>query len=250
MLTRLELLKYLNSYLNIKSIKDSALNGLQVEGTDKIFKICFGVSASLELFKKAKEKGCDTIIVHHGIFWGKVQPIKSYFKNRLEFLLVNKLNLVAYHLPLDKHEILGNNISLINLFKVKNITSFGIYNGKEIGYSATLNLKSSFKNIEKVLIQKLKCKTVSYNTNKPIKSIAIVSGGASEHIYEAIDQNIDLFITGENAEYMKELCRESKTSFIALGHYSSEKLGIINLQKHLELTFNVKTIFIDIPNLA
>jgi len=44
------------------------------------------------------------------------------------------------------------------------------------------------------------------------------------------------------------LCRENKLSFISLGHYNSEKIGITKLAGVIKNKFKVKTCFIDIPN--
>ena len=88
-------------------------NGLQVAGTPRVEKIVFGVSASLELFRKAKMAGADLIIVHHGLLWGQEQPLTGMFRERVAFLLKHDINLAAYHLPLDKHPVVGHNACLM-----------------------------------------------------------------------------------------------------------------------------------------
>ena len=64
MTTREEVVRFLNEYLHSAEIADSSHNGLQVEGRSRVRKIVFGVSAGLELFKKAHAAGADMIIVH------------------------------------------------------------------------------------------------------------------------------------------------------------------------------------------
>ena len=122
MTTREDVVSFVNDYLNISAVPDSSLNGLQVEGRDTVRKIAFGVSANLELFKKAKEAGADMIIVHHGLLWGKEQALTGAFGRRVAFLLQNQISLLGYHLPLDKHPIIGHNA----LFQI--ITFFQMFN--------------------------------------------------------------------------------------------------------------------------
>nr|MBP7462633.1 Nif3-like dinuclear metal center hexameric protein [Candidatus Delongbacteria bacterium] len=74
------------------------------------------------------------------------------------------------------------------------------------------------------------------------------SGGAPEILNQAIDLGLDLFITGEVAEYSQELCREAQIDYLALGHYNSEKLGVIHLGKKISENLGCETVFIDISN--
>lgn len=243
------LINYLNKYLEINTIKDYAYNGLQVEGSQNITKIAYGVSASLSLFKEAKKHKCNTIIVHHGLFWDNIKYIKNYLKDRLLFLLENNINLLAYHLPLDKHKEIGNNINLIKLFNPIIIKEWGIYNGKEIGFRADLKDPTNINKIIKILKEQININPIYYSYNKKkIKSIGVISGGSSDAINQAIDENLDLFITGENKEYIQEICKESNIAYLAIGHYNSEKQGVISLKDHLENKFNLAGVFIDIPN--
>jgi putative NIF3 family GTP cyclohydrolase 1 type 2 len=87
-----DVLHFLDTYLNSAQIPDASRNGLQVEGTPRVGKIVFGVSASLQLFHKAKAAGADMIIVHHGLLWGQEQPLTGLFKERVAFLLKNDIN--------------------------------------------------------------------------------------------------------------------------------------------------------------
>ena len=78
-----------------------------------IKKIVTGVTASMALLKAAQSVNADAIVVHHGYFWRNENPCLVGIKQqRLKFLLENDLNLIAYHLPLDAHPELGNNIQL------------------------------------------------------------------------------------------------------------------------------------------
>lgn len=83
-----------------------------------------GVSASEALINAAVKRGADTIIVHHGYFWKNENPrIIGIKRTRIKKLLEHDINLIAYHLPLDANEKVGNNHELGRLLKLKDVTS-------------------------------------------------------------------------------------------------------------------------------
>lgn len=244
-----KIIKFINDYLKIKDFNDSSLNGLQVEGKSEIKKILFAVSYSKTIGDYAAKKQFDMIIVHHGILWGKEQPITGIFKKRIDSLLKNDINLLAYHIPLDANSKIGNNISLIKLFPVKNIKPFGDYKGKKIGFKAVFKKPIELKEIIETIKKNISKNPLILNFGeKKINSLAVVSGGASSFFEQAINEKIDLYITGEPSEYVFELAKESKTNFIAAGHHKTEVFGIKNLQKLIQKKFKLESEFLDTEN--
>ena len=74
------------------------------------------------------------LIVHHGLFWdGTPRRIRMLERRRLETLFRNDLSLVAYHLPLDGHDELGNNAVLAALLGLEQVEPFGDYRGRLLG---------------------------------------------------------------------------------------------------------------------
>jgi putative NIF3 family GTP cyclohydrolase 1 type 2 len=63
-----------------------------------------------------------------------------------------------------------------------------------------------------------------------------------------IDNKVDLFITGENSEWIREIFREVGIHFIAGGHYHTERFGILNLEKVLKEKLPVETEFLELVN--
>lgn len=249
MADRDKIISFLDKYLKIKKIKDDSLNGLQVEGKKEIKKICFGVSVSLELIKKVVKSKSDMLIVHHGLLWGKSQKFTGPFREKIKLLIENNINLLAYHLPLDKHPVIGNNAQIIRFLGGKNIKPFGTYENETIGFMGTFKKPTTIKKISKILSEKLNSKPVCFDFGpEKIKSLGVISGGAQKMFDQAIDENLDLYITGEVSEFVQETARENKINFISAGHYNSEKAGIFALQKLVASKFRVKTEFIDIPN--
>lgn len=100
-------------YLGSAKIQDYCPNGLQVEGRPQVSRIVSGVTASQALLDAAVEAEADLVLVHHGYFWKGENPcITGIKQRRLKTLLKHDISLLAFHLPLDVHPEVGNNVQL------------------------------------------------------------------------------------------------------------------------------------------
>lgn len=243
-----DVVNFLDTYLNSAQIPDASHNGLQVSGAQDVKKIVFGVSASLELFEQASYAGANLIVVHHGLLWGQEQAITGMFRERIAFLLKNNIGLAAYHLPLDKHSVVGHNACLMRALNAQCVQPFGTYHGVEIGYSGQIDkpLSQIVTTLEQYC--QTKAQVLAFGRENVGKA-AVVSGGAHSLLPQAIDQKLDLYITGVLDEPVQEWCREGHINCVALGHYNSEKPGILALKDLVAKHFTgVETQFIDVPN--
>ena len=122
MVDREELKNYCNTYLDIGKFKDYCPNGLQIEGSLNITKIVSGVSANLDLIERAIEEKAEAIFVHHGVFWDKEsKTLTGAKRTKIALLLKHNINLFGFHLPLDDHCEVGNNVELGRRLGVKNM---------------------------------------------------------------------------------------------------------------------------------
>ena len=243
-----DVLKFWNTYLDVANIPDASHNGLQVEGPKEVNKIVFGVSACQELFEQARAAQADLICVHHGLLWGQEQTITGMFGARIKYLLQNNIGLAAYHLPLDKHPAVGNNACLMRAIHALDIRPFGEYHGVQIGYAGNLPSRPLSQ-----LVQTLeqfcgaKAQVFAFGPEQE-QTVGIISGGAYSMLPQAIDQRLDLYVTGTLDEPVYEWCREGHINCISLGHYPSEKCGIQALMDLTAKQFQVQTEFIDTNN--
>jgi dinuclear metal center YbgI/SA1388 family protein len=246
-----ELDGYLKQLLSVENIPDDSLNGLQVEGREDIKKVAFAVSACDEAFLKAAEAGADALIVHHGLFWKNkgVEPIKGVLLNRIKTLITNGLSLFAYHLPLDAHPQLGNNAKAAQDLGLGNTEPFCEYHGVLIGYAGSF--------LEALPLQDAVSKLESYYNHpalvlpygkKDITTVGIVSGGAPFEVRQASEKGIDLFVTGEAAEPVFYLAKELNINMVSLGHYATERIGVLALKEHIEQILGLDTLFIELGN--
>ena len=241
------LIHYTQQLLQVERFKDYCPNGLQVQGKTEVRKIVTGVTASMALLQAAQEAGADLILVHHGYFWRNEDPrIVGIKRNRLAFLLEHDLNLAAYHLPLDAHITLGNNVQLGSLLKFELEGFSG--DPAIIAYGQlkqAVNLQTLTGHIETALGRK---PLTIGDSQKIVKKIAWCTGAAQGYIENAIELGVDVFISGEISEQTTHLAMESGVSYISAGHHVTERYGIKALGEHLADKFQLTHQFIDIEN--
>jgi dinuclear metal center YbgI/SA1388 family protein len=238
---------FIDKWLKIAEIEDASNNGLQVEGNKQVNKIGFAVDACMDVFEKAKEQNCDLVIVHHGLSWkDSLRYITDSNAERIKFLMKNDISLYGVHLPLDKHNELGNNIQLCKLFNVSNVKEFGEYHGDFIGFKGEFESEKILGDFVKEVEEKLdtKCKVLDFGRSN-LKTIAIVSGGAPDLIPEAAKKGVDVFLTGEGKLSAYHFAKEGNLNVIFAGHYATETLGVIALAKVIKEKFDVETVFIE-----
>ena len=157
---------FLDDYLNCKDIKDFCINGLQFEGKERVRSVAFAVSASLNVIQKAKDFGADALIVHHGLFWDRdSHAISGVKKEKLKTLMESDMSLMAYHLPLDCHQEVGNNWKVAKDMQWENLQGFS-----SVG-KIPLGVRGSFKALPK---QEFFDKMAAYYGQKP----HLAEGGA------------------------------------------------------------------------
>ncbi|MBP7795390.1 MAG: Nif3-like dinuclear metal center hexameric protein [Elusimicrobiales bacterium] len=244
-----EIINFLDNYLSSSEINDFSLNGVQIEGGDEVKKVAFAVSYSRYVVDVAVKENADMIVVHHGIFWKEIKPISGNIKKRIEPLINNNITLLAYHLPLDIHADIGNNISILKLFSIKDTKPFANYMNVKAGLLGSLRNSISLNTAVKIIRDNINSNiTLLDYGNKRIEKIAVVTGGGANFFEEAVLNGADLFITGESDERVFELAREYKSNFLSAGHYMTEVSGVKNLSSLLKKKFKIKTFFIDTSN--
>lgn len=242
-----ELNHYIAQLLLPERFNDYCPNGLQVEGKSEIKRIVTGVTASMALLQAAQAENADAVLVHHGYFWRGESPVVTGIKkNRLQFLLAHDMNLFAYHLPLDAHAELGNNVMLGKVF---GFGSIAYLDDKNMMPWVKLEQNRSLGVFADELSAKLN-RQVQYigDPSKSISTVAWCTGAAQSYMEQAITNGVDVFISGEISEQTVHLARESNTAYISAGHHATERYGIKTLGEHLAEKFDLHHQFIDIDN--
>ena len=248
---RQKLEQYLNELLSPHNIKDFTPNGLQIQGSDKITKIVTGVTASKALIEQAIKEQADAILVHHGYFWkNESYVIRGMKHDRIKSLLLNDINLFAYHLPLDIHPTLGNNAQLAKLLNISDVQPLELGNPLSVSMQGAFSESLSASQLTQLINKTLErnCLHISAPSNKSIKTIAWCSGGGQGYIELAAEQGIDAFLTGEVSEQTTHIAHEMDIHFFAAGHHATERNGVKALGEHFANELGLDVTFIDIDN--
>jgi dinuclear metal center YbgI/SA1388 family protein len=242
-----KLCEFCDEYLKVDEFNDYCPNGLQVEANSQVENIVCGVTASQALIEAAIEQGADTLIVHHGYFWkGESQPITGYKGRRISSLIKNNINLLAFHLPLDAHPEVGNNVQLGRIMDWKVTASFGEQN---LVLEGSLPQAQTLAEVSQQIEAKLATGTLPISAgDHPIERIAWCTGAAQGFIEAAAERGVDAFVSGEISEPTFHLAREMGIHYIAAGHHATERYGVQALGKIIADRFGVQQQFIDIPN--
>lgn len=245
MVKRTELVDYCNELLQTDLFRDYCPNGLQVEGCDSIARIVSGVTASQALIDSAIALKADLLLVHHGFFWkGEAPVVTGMKKRRLQSLLLNDINLLAYHLPLDAHKSLGNNAQLANKLGLA-IEQFFADNDIAVLGRITEQSGAEFRQyITDILYRE----PLHVEVDRPVSRVALCTGAAQSYIEQAIAMGADAFISGEISENTWHIARENNIHYYAAGHHATERYGVQALGWHLSEHFQLEHEFIDINN--
>lgn len=243
------LLAALNQYLAADRISDYCPNGLQVEGRPHIRKLITGVTASQALIDAAIERNADAILVHHGYFWKGENPVLTGMKQRrIKSLLQHDLNLLAYHLPLDIHPEVGNNVQLARRLGLAVTGPLEPNNPDSVGLIGTLPAPLSSAEFARTIDLALQRKPLVIDAGKQIKTVAWCTGAAQGYIEHAIRAGVDAFITGEISEHSTHSALENGISYFAAGHHATERYGVQALGAWIAEHFGIEHEFVECPN--
>ena len=243
-----EIIGYTDRFLRIRDVGDwdNALNGLQIENSDRVTCIVAAVDVSKRVLTKAVKQDVDLLIVHHGLFWPGLQPIRGALRRQLRIAFENDVALYSAHLPLDIHARVGNNAQLVAALGLKSAQPFLEEKRQPVGLKIRASLPRSelVRKLQKALNGPVK---VFGFGPKQTRAIGVVTGAAGSEIYRVADEEIDTFITGEAPHWAAVAADEVGVNLLLGGHYATEVFGVRALAAHLSKRFRVPWEFIDCP---
>lgn len=236
-------------YLNSARIQDYCPNGLQVEGRPQVMRIVSGVTASQALLDAAVDAQADLVLVHHGYFWKGENPcVVGMKQRRLKTLLKHDISLLAYHLPLDVHPEVGNNVQLARQLDITVEGPLDPENPRVVGLIGSLSEPVTARDFARRVQDALGREPLLIEGSQMIRRVGWCTGGGQNYIDQAVLEGVDLFLSGEASEQTFHSARENDISFIAAGHHATERYGVQALGDYLARRFALEHIFIDCPN--
>lgn len=244
------ILQYLEGYLGVAGHPDyrNALNGLQVGGADEVGHLVAAVDASEASVAEAVDRGADLMIVHHGLFWGGLQPLTGRHLRRVRPLLLHDVALYSVHLPLDGHAEVGNCAILGRRLGLELEGRFGAYEGAEIGWwgalPETLGAEGLRERVASVLGGGVH---LIPGGPREIRRVGVVTGGGASFTGEAAELGLDALVTGEGSHHTHFDAMELGIHVLMGGHYATEVFGVQALAGHLADRFGLTWEFVDQP---
>ena len=252
MASRTELLAGLDEWLQPGRFRDYCPNGLQVEGREEVGYLLTGVTASLALIEEARTRGADALVVHHGYFWRNESPTVVGMKaQRLRLLLGSDINLFAYHLPLDAHDELGNNVQLARVLEM-DVEGLLCEGESETGRVGRLREPRGKEEMVRWLESRLDHPVVwaGPESDAPVATVGWCTGAGQSFVERAAALGLDAFISGEISEPTAHVARECGIHYFACGHHATERYGVQAAGERLAEKFGLRCEFVDIPNPA
>ena len=245
-----EIVRFLDDYLDIPEFPDDAraLNGLQVDGPEFVKRFAVAVDARESVM--ADVAGwADLLIVHHGLFWGGLQPLTGLRFRRVKALVEGGTALYSAHLPLDGHPEVGNAVLLAGAVGVEGLQPFGEFQGRHFGMWGTIaggpvSLAELEQRLAKVLGRPI---TTLPGGPELVSSVAVATGGGASSVAEAAEIGVDVLVTGEAQHYHAIFAAELGVTILLGGHYETETFGVKGIAGILTDRFGIEGRFVDWP---
>ncbi len=245
---------YLDPLLDIVGTPDyaPALNGVQVSHRGLVTKIAAAVDCSQRTIDAAAVGGANFLLVHHGLFWGGLQPLTGPHLGRVRALLLADIALYSAHLPLDAHPTFGNSRLLAAELGLSVHGGYARHEQIDCGVRGEADLDTA------VLVERVRAWATPWGHHTVASAIptghrtqrwAICSGAGAqvETLREAYATGVDTLIVGEGPHWSAVDAPERGLVIIYAGHYATETLGVRALATHLSEHFRLPWDFIHSP---
>ena len=249
-----EVVTHLDERLRVRETPDypPAVNGLQLENAGFVSRVAAAVDFSRVTVERAVAEGADLLVVHHGMFWGGVQPIRGQVYERLRLCVEHDLAVYSAHLPLDAHPELGNNVLLARALELTPSAGFARYQTLDIGVRGECDIETA------ALVARARTFAESlggsvvvtpHASDRRTRRWAICTGGgaSSETLREALTLGVDTLIVGEGPHHTGVEAADQGLVVIYAGHYATETLGVRALLEELQQRFALPGTFVHAP---
>lgn len=241
------LVDLLDTTLKVGEIRDASNNGLQIANGGVVTRVVAGVDASLRLLQAAAACGADCVVCHHGLSWGdSLKRITGLNHRLVSFAIEHNIAVYAAHLPLDAHPRYGNNAQLGKALGLKRLRPAFAYHGETIGFTATyerpLPLEAFCARVRDVVTPEIRLLDFG---KKAVRSVGLVSGGASDMVGQAAELGVDVFLTGEPSLQGYTLAEQLGQTVVFAGHYATETFGVRALARLITRRLRLPAALVD-----
>lgn len=249
-----DLVQHLDELLETDRTPDypNAVNGLQLANGGSVTRIAAAVDFSSLSVASAVREGASLLIVHHGMFWSGLEPVRGVAYERMKQLIASDLAVYSSHLPLDRHERLGNNVLLAAELGLKPSSGFARFQTIDIGVRGEADIDTAELATRAAAFANAnggELRTTPIAKERRTRRWGICTGGgaSAETLREAAEYEIDTLIVGEGAHWTAVHAADSGLVILYAGHYATETLGVRALAQHAGERFSIPWKFLPHP---
>ena len=249
----------LNKLLMPWKFDDFCPNGCLVEpfpgDNHQAKKVVTGGSLRDELIDRAIKAKADVLVVHHpNGFWKseKDKRLVGTFGRYMTKLARAGIALYGFHLPLDAHEELGNNICIALALQLgdrgEDYEEPSWFMEQNVG--VIVNTRVNKEVLDRVFPHGWQAFGPALKDQQYI--VGICSGSGTSGLHDAIGCGCTMFVTGEIRESTPIFAQENGITVISAGHHRSEVFCVRALAEYISASRDmfpgVRAQFIDIDN--
>jgi dinuclear metal center YbgI/SA1388 family protein len=245
---------HLDTVLRVAEVPDyaGAMNGIQVEHAGPVSRCAVAVDASLRTIEGAITAGANLLVVHHGLYWSGVQPLRGRFYERVRLLLKHDLAVYSSHLPLDLHPTFGNNPLFARALGLEPSGPFARFQHISVGVTGesdidTTALATAARELAEREGGSLVAVGVEPGRRTRRWALCTGAGASSETMREAAAAGVDTLIVGEGPHHTAVEAQELGIAVLYAGHYATETFGVRALGAELERAFGLPWTFVPAP---
>jgi dinuclear metal center YbgI/SA1388 family protein len=246
--------QHLDTVLRTAEVPDypGAQNGIQVEHAGPVRRCAVAVDASLRTIQGAIDAGANLLIVHHGLFWSGLQPLRGRQYERVRRLIANDVAVYSSHLPLDLHPALGNNALLAEALGLKPREGFARFQAIDVGVAGMADVETTLlADRVRAIAEREGGSLVAVGVTPGRRTyrwgICTGAGASSDTLREAAARGIDTLIVGEGPQHTAVDAPELGIAVLYGGHYATETFGVRALGAEVERVFGLPWSFIAAP---
>lgn len=245
---------HLDALLRTSSIADypNAVNGVQLAHRGPVTRVAASVDISRRVIEQVIAARANLLLVHHGMFWGGLQPLRGVQYERIRLLFDHDVAVYAAHLPLDAHPDVGNNVLLARELGLTPDGGFAEHLGTMIGVRGaadveTAGLVERARTFARQHGGDVRCTPVAPGRRTHRWAICTGAGASAATLAEAASLEIDTLVVGEGPHWTAVDAPESGIVIIYAGHYATETLGVRALAGRIAEMFDLPWTFIEAP---
>ena len=210
-------------YENQESFDNSGLNIGDMEA--EVTGVMLAVDVSLEAVEQAYQNGCNLLLTHHPIIF---RPLANVVESDYVGKVVRKaislnVHCLSAHTNMDKakggiNDRLALLLGGVNCYKLLDVDEYATFFEVE---------KQPLNEFAAGVSSILADECVSFIGNHPVKKVAVVGGAGGDYplINYCIQENATL-VTCELKHHLARMIEDIKGNFIAVGHFTSEKIFV------------------------